>query len=52
MRKKCVYSWQTHYEIMRLHGENENVDKDRFISIMSNYAKTRRKCSTIGTLIF
>lgn len=28
MRKKCVYSWQTHYEIIRLHGGNEKVDKD------------------------
>ena len=27
---------------MRLHGGNENVDKDRFISIMSNYVKTRQ----------
>ena len=27
---------------MRLFGGNENVDKDRFISIMSNYVKSRQ----------
>ncbi len=42
MRKKCVNSWQTHYEIMRLHGGNENVDKGGFIHIMSNYIKSRQ----------
>ena len=47
MRKKVVYSWQTYCEVMRLHGGNEKVDKDRFISIMSNYAKTRQRTKRI-----